>query len=98
MTSTHISLAGGMENQSSIPHLIRGVRFGIPLSSSMILEDWLYSSNYDTYCSMPLVRTADVLADEYKIGRDEADEFAVRSHQRWKAGNFQLTLCGVSLI
>ncbi|KOB72003.1 Thiolase 2 [Operophtera brumata] len=85
--SANISLAGGMENLSSVPFVVRGARFGVPLTSSIMFEDWLSSSNYDTYCSLPLFRVADILADMYGTRREDVDEFALRSQKKWKAAH-----------
>nr|AGG55000.1 thiolase 2 [Heliothis virescens] len=81
--SAQISLAGGMENVSSIPFL-RDVRFGIPLGKYFKVDDLLHMGFFDSYCNLFLVQTADIVAAKYGVTREETDEFALRSQQRWK--------------
>ncbi|MFN0058222.1 MAG: acetyl-CoA C-acetyltransferase [Planctomycetota bacterium] len=77
-------VAGGMENMSQAPHVIRGAREGFALGQGK-LEDSLMSALLDPYCSLYMAQTAEKLAREYKIGRAEQDEFALLSTQRAKA-------------
>ncbi|XP_075981292.1 3-ketoacyl-CoA thiolase, mitochondrial-like [Anticarsia gemmatalis] len=85
--SAQISLAGGMETLSSVPHLVYGLRFGTPLGKQLELVDFLSTSNYDSYCGMWLLQTSDAVAVKYGVTRSEADEFTVRSQRRWKDAN-----------
>ncbi|KAL1501931.1 hypothetical protein ABEB36_007159 [Hypothenemus hampei] len=80
-----ISLTGGVENMSSYPHVLRGLRFGLPLGQSPPLEDSLWSGLTDTYCNLPMALTAEKLGAQYKVTKDEVDQFALRSQQLWKA-------------
>ena len=77
-------LAGGTENMSQAPHVIRGARSGIPLGEGG-LEDSLWSALTDTYCSLNMAETAENLASRYGITREEADEFAYQSQMRTKS-------------
>ncbi|MCH9030910.1 MAG: acetyl-CoA C-acetyltransferase [candidate division Zixibacteria bacterium] len=75
-----IVLAGGMENMSQAPHVIRGARWGIPLGRSE-MEDSLWEALTDTYCDTSMGVTAENLAEKYKVTREDADEYALRSQQ-----------------
>jgi acetyl-CoA acyltransferase 2 len=77
-------LAGGTENMSQAPHVIRGARSGIPLGEGR-LEDSLWSALTDTYCRFNMAETAENLASRYGITREEADEFAYQSQMRTKS-------------
>jgi acetyl-CoA acetyltransferase family protein len=79
-----IVLAGGTESMSQAPHIIRGARWGIPLGQGK-LEDALWDALTDTLPGLPMGVTADNLAAEYRISRDEVDAFALGSQQRAKA-------------
>ncbi|KAI8420476.1 hypothetical protein MSG28_008963 [Choristoneura fumiferana] len=82
-----ISLAGGVENMSQAPFAVRNVRFGTVLGASHAFEDTLWAGLTDSYCGLPMGMTAEKLGAQYKITRDEVDNFALRSQQRWKASN-----------
>ncbi|GBP63373.1 3-ketoacyl-CoA thiolase, mitochondrial [Eumeta japonica] len=82
-----ISLAGGVENMSQAPFAVRGVRFGTMLGSSYAFEDTLWSGLTDSYCKLPMGMTAEKLGEQFQITRDEVDQFALKSQQKWKAAN-----------
>jgi acetyl-CoA acyltransferase 2 len=77
---TKLVLAGGMENMSQCPHVIRGARTGFKLGEGK-LEDSLMSGLYDTYCGFSMSETAENLAAEQGITRKASDEYALRSQQ-----------------
>ena len=71
-------LAGGIENLSQAPFVIRGARSGIRLGQGA-LEDSLMVALRDSYCGCYMAQTSDNLARRYKITREEQDQFAFRS-------------------
>jgi acetyl-CoA C-acetyltransferase len=71
-------LAGGMENMSQSPHVIRGARWGLGLGQGK-LEDALWEGLTDSYNDMPMAITAENLAKQYEISRQAADEFSLKS-------------------
>ncbi|MBI3871882.1 MAG: acetyl-CoA C-acetyltransferase [candidate division Zixibacteria bacterium] len=71
-------LAGGMENMSQAPHVVRGARWGLPLGQAN-MEDALWASLTDPFCGLNMALTAEKLADQYGITRQQMDEFAMRS-------------------
>ncbi len=72
-------LAGGAENMSMAPHMIRGARWGLPLGEQR-LEDYLWVALVDSYNGLGMANTAENLGRKYGIARQAADEFAYRSH------------------
>jgi acetyl-CoA acyltransferase 2 len=85
-------LAGGMENMSQSPHVIRGARAGFKLGEGK-LEDSLMSGLTDTYCGFSMSETAENLAAEQKITRSACDQYALRSQYSaeaaFRAGKFK---------
>ncbi len=82
-------LAGGTENMSQAPHVIRGARSGLKLGQAK-LEDYLWESLLDSYCGCTMAGTAENCARKYGITREEQDAFALRSqqlaHRAWTEG------------
>ncbi len=82
-------LAGGMENMTQVPHIIRGLRSGLKLGQGK-LEDWLWEGLNDPYAGCSMAITAENCAEKYGVSREEADGFALRSqqlaHQAWTSG------------
>jgi len=71
-------LAGGMENLSQAPFVVRGARSGLRLGQG-VLEDSLLTALKDSYCGLFMAETSDNLARRYKITREAQDAFALRS-------------------
>src|SRR5438105_5013469 len=74
-------LAGGMENMSQAPHVIRGARKGFRLGQGA-MEDSLMVALLDSYSGLYMAQTSDNLARKYNISREEQDQFALRSQQK----------------
>jgi acetyl-CoA acetyltransferase family protein len=74
-------LAGGGENMSLAPHIVRGARWGLGLGEQK-LEDYLWTALVDSYNGMGMANTAEKLGRKYGITREAADEFAYTSHMR----------------
>src|SRR5580658_10180628 len=73
------ALAGGTENMTQAPHVVRGARRGFPFGAHVRFEDSLWSALTDSYGNTPMAITAEDLAKKYGIVREECDEFALES-------------------
>ncbi|MBV9698527.1 MAG: acetyl-CoA C-acyltransferase [Candidatus Eremiobacteraeota bacterium] len=80
-TATY-ALAGGTENMSQAPHVVRGARKGFHLGQNVAFEDSLWTALTDSYGNTPMAITAENLAKKYGISRAECDEFALTSQER----------------
>jgi len=74
-------LAGGMENMSQAPHVIRGARRGLKLGQGQ-LEDSLMVALLDSWSGLYMAQTSDRVAAKYRISRQEQDEYALSSQRR----------------
>jgi len=95
-----IVIAGGMENMSLIPHYVHmrnGVKFGPTSLADGMQKDGLV----DAYDQQAMGVFADLCASEYKISREEQDNFAVQSYTRsanaWEAGKFNSEIVPVTI-
>jgi len=80
LDEANIVLAGGMENMTQAPFVIRGARNGLKLGAGT-LEDFLFVGLTDSYCGLPMAVTAENLAQQKGITRRDADCYALRSQQ-----------------
>src|ERR1700734_4206225 len=80
-------LVGGTENMTQAPHVLRGARDGWVFGKAPAVEDSLWSALTDSYCNTPMAVTAENLATKYGITRQQCDEYALSSQQRWAAAN-----------
>ena len=78
---SQLCLAGGMENMSQVPHVIRGAREGFRFGAEPKIEDLLFAALYDPFCKLFMAQTAENVARKIGISREEQDEYALRSHQ-----------------
>jgi acetyl-CoA C-acetyltransferase len=85
----HTVVAGGTEAMSQTPLIARGVRWGVRLGGVM-LEEPLFLRN--PILNLPLAVGAAEVALEYGVSREEQDQWALRSHQKYfsalEAGKF----------
>jgi acetyl-CoA acyltransferase 2 len=80
-TSTY-ALAGGTENMSQSPHVVRGARRGFHFGQGVAFEDSLWTALTDSYGNIPMAVTAENLAKKYGVSREECDAFALASQER----------------
>ena len=83
-------VAGGMENISQAPHVLRGMRDtyklarppkeGVMLEKDM--EDYLFTNLLDGFCGSFMAQTSDEICKRKGVTREETDEFAALSHTR----------------
>lgn len=95
-----IIIAGGAESMSCAPYVNRDMRFGKRLRHSEFI-DTLWEGLTDPVCGQIMGMTAENLADEFSISRQEQDKFAIQSHKKaFKAareGRFKDELVSVSV-
>jgi acetyl-CoA acyltransferase 2 len=80
-----VVLAGGTESMSQAPHVVRGARWGLSFGPGGKLEDSLWSSLTDPLTGMAMANTAEKLARTHGISRQDCDDFALTSQQRYAA-------------
>ena len=87
MGESEVVLTGGTESMSQAPHIIRGARWGYAFGQSPPLGDSLWEALTDSYTGQPMAITAENLAVEYKLTRQDCDAYALSSQRRWAAAN-----------
>ncbi len=75
-------VCGGMENMTAAPHLLSGSRAGKKFGSTEMKDALQLDGLTDVYSDKAMGNCAEVCAKEYKITREEQDEFAIRSFKR----------------
>jgi acetyl-CoA acyltransferase 2 len=94
-------LVGGSENMSLTPLLLRNVREGFKFAQPPQSIDSLWEALNDKHIKMSMGETAERLAQDYKISRDECDRWALLSHERAskaeKSGKFAKEIVAVPL-
>lgn len=94
-------LAGGTESMSRVPYYLDGGRWGYRLGNQELVDGMYRDGFVCQLCKLVMGETAEILADQYKISRDEQDQFALRSQQKAekaiKSGRFNDEIAPVKL-
>jgi acetyl-CoA C-acetyltransferase len=86
-----VVIAGGMENMSLVPHYMVA-RNAVKLGNVTMVDGMVNDGLTDVYNNVHMGVCAEKCAEEYKISREDQDNFAITSYQRsaaaWEAGKF----------
>ena len=88
-----IVVAGGQENMSAAPHVLNGSRDGFRMGDAKLIDSMIVDGLWDVYNQYHMGVTAENVAKEQAVTREEQDEFAVKSQNKTeaaqKAGRFK---------
>jgi acetyl-CoA C-acetyltransferase len=94
-------LTGGTESMSRLPYYLDGARWGYRLGDQELVDGMYRDGFFCPMAKLLMGETAEVLAEQYKITRQEQDEFALRSQTRAaaaiKAGYFEKEIVPVTI-
>ncbi len=77
-----IVLAGGTESMSRVPYFAEGARWGMRMGNTELVDGMYRDGFNDPLSGSVMGETAENLARQYEISREEQDQFALRSQQR----------------
>src|SRR6185369_12873708 len=75
-------LAGGTESMSRLPYYLESARWGLRMGNAEVVDGMYRDGFFCPMAKMVMGETAELLAEKYKITRDEQDEFALCSQKR----------------
>jgi len=88
-----IVIAGGQESMSQSPHLLPGSRDGFRMGDAKLVDSMVYDGLWDTYNQYHMGVTAENVARQFGVSREDQDAFAAASQQKaesaQKAGRFK---------
>ena len=88
-----IVVAGGQESMSMAPHVLPGSRDGLRMGDGKLIDSMIVDGLWDVYNQYHMGVTAENVAKEYAVTREEQDEFALASQLKTeaaqKAGKFK---------
>jgi acetyl-CoA C-acetyltransferase len=94
-------VAGGMENMNRGPYLLRNARSGYRLGDGKLIDAMIYDGLWDVYNDFHMGNTGEIIAEKYNVTREDADKFALRSHQKAmeaiKTGEFKEEIVPVEI-
>jgi acetyl-CoA C-acetyltransferase len=77
-----VVVAGGMENMTRAPYLLPSARFGARMGDAQLIDSMVHDGLWDAFNDIHMGVTAENLAEQYGISREEQDEFAAISQQK----------------
>ncbi|MCP3721623.1 acetyl-CoA C-acetyltransferase [Paraburkholderia sp. CNPSo 3272] len=96
-----IVVAGGQENMSAAPHVLPGSRDGFRMGDAKLIDSMIVDGLWDVYNQYHMGVTAENVAKEYGITREEQDAFAALSQNKaeaaQKAGRFDEEIVSVEI-
>jgi acetyl-CoA C-acetyltransferase len=96
-----VVVAGGMESMSEAPYLMPKARFGARMGNAEMVDSMVHDGLWSTFTKQHMGESSDEVNRELEIGREEQDEWSVRSHQRaqraWDAGTMTGEVVAVTL-
>ncbi|MBW2557459.1 MAG: acetyl-CoA C-acetyltransferase [Deltaproteobacteria bacterium] len=75
-------VAGGMENMSAAPHYLPDSRLGIRMGTGSLIDHMVHDGLWDVVNDFHMGFTNDIIAEEWKVGREDQDAFACESYRR----------------
>jgi len=75
-------IAGGMENMSLAPYLLEKARTGYRLGDGKLIDSMVHDGLWDVYNNYHMGNTGELVADKYKVTREDQDEFAANSQRK----------------
>lgn len=75
-----VILSGGVESMSQAPYIDRSLRWGLTFGDTKVQDTILADGLWDIFSGFHVGLTGEIVAEKYKITREEADEFALESH------------------
>lgn len=88
-----VIVAGGMENMSQAPYLLKNARNGFKMGDQKVIDSMIQDGLWCAFNDYHMGITAENLCDKYSITREEQDSFAAVSQQKAEAaiesGRFQ---------
>ena len=80
-----IVVAGGMENMSMAPYAAMNARFGYRMNNGKLVDTMVNDALWDAFNNYHMMITAENVADQWGITREELDEFSANSQQKCEA-------------
>ena len=80
-----IVVAGGTENMSMAPYAMMQGRFGYRMNNGKLIDTMVNDALWDAFNQYHMMITAENVAEQWKLTREELDEFAANSQQKCEA-------------
>lgn len=80
--NSEIVVAGGQENMTLAPHLLENSRSGYRMGHVQAMDSMIKDGLWDPYNNWHMGNAAEICVSEFKVTREEQDQFAIESYER----------------
>jgi acetyl-CoA C-acetyltransferase len=77
-----VAVAGGMESMSNCPYLLTRVRDGLRMGHGEVIDSMINDGLWCSFEQCHMGNAGEVIATEYKVCREQQDQYAVQSHRK----------------
>ena len=95
------AVAGGMENMSAAPYLLKKARWGYRLNDDKVVDHLIHDGLYDSLSGILMGVTGEIVAERFGVTREEADLLSYQSHMKAlaaaKNGKFDAEILPISI-
>ena len=77
-----VVVAGGMENMSMAPYAVMQGRYGYRMNNGVLVDTMVKDALWDAFNDYHMIKTADNIAEQWHLTREELDEFSLKSQQK----------------
>ena len=77
-----IVVAGGMENMSMAPYALKNARYGYRMGNAPMVDTMVNDALWDAFNDYHMGITAENVAEQWKLTREQLDEFSANSQQK----------------
>ena len=77
-----VIVAGGMESMSNIPYYLDGARWGFNMGDRTLIDTMIHDGLWDVFNNQHMGMTGEIVAERFKVTREDADKLSVDSHKK----------------
>jgi acetyl-CoA C-acetyltransferase len=77
-----VIVAGGMESMNGAPYLLKNARYGYRMNDDKIIDHMVKDGLWDAFDDVHMGVTAEIVAERFRVTREEADLFSCQSHTK----------------
>jgi acetyl-CoA C-acetyltransferase len=77
-----VAVAGGMESMSNTPYLLSRVREGLRMGNGTLVDAMIHDGLWCAFDQCHMGMSGEHVAEQYKVGRQDQDDYAVESHRK----------------
>jgi acetyl-CoA C-acetyltransferase len=77
-----VAVAGGMESMTAAPYLLKSARQGYRLGNGELIDSMINDGLWCAFDDWHMGCTGEVVAERYKVTREQQDEYALNSHRK----------------